>query len=226
MSKERRPLLRFHPPRPFIAVLALLSLLLVGGLFVDSTPASARIFNVNVVDPTLPGFRNGDFDLADAQIFFLTPSDGIVGNSGFSLDTYFAPVDSVVWFGVSAEEGAGSISADTGGYGTFIKALCNDNNNNGQDFEDPADTCVNVTGLGTNQVVIPDTGNSLDHLPVPPGLARFGVALAFKCQSNSGIAHITIGQGVSTFDFFMVCHGLATRGTISGTATQLEILPQ
>jgi hypothetical protein len=226
LSKERRALLPLHLPRSLLAALALVSVLASAALLHEATPAGARIFNVNVVDPALPGFNDGDFDLIDAQIFFLTPSDGIVGNSGFSLDTYFATVDSVVWFGISAEEGAGSITADSGGYGTFIKALCNDNNNNGQDFEDPADTCVNMSGVSTQHLIIPDAGNSLDHQPTPPGQARFGIALAFRCQSNSGIAHITIGQGVSTFDFFMVCHGLLARGTIAATATQLEILPQ
>jgi hypothetical protein len=224
LSKERRPLLSGNPLRTACAVIALVSLVFAAGVLADATPAAARIFNVAIVDRSSSNFHDGDFDLSDAISFPLTPSDGIVGNSGFSLDTFFAPVGSTVWIGVSTED-AGSITADSDSFGTFTQALCNDNNNNGQDFEEPADACVNMVGLSTSQLIIPNTGNSFDHQP-PALLPRMGLAIAYKCPAITGTTHIVIGQGTSIFDFFMVCHGFLARTSIAATSTQLEILPQ
>jgi hypothetical protein len=224
LSKERRSVLSGRSLRSAAAVLVLFSLAVIGAFAGSPDTASARIFNVAIVDRGSPGFNDGDYDLTDAIFFPLTPSDGIVGNSGFSLDTFFAPIGSTVWIGVSTED-AGSISADSNDYGVFTKALCNDNNGNSLDFEDPGDSCVGMTGLHTDRLTIPQAGNSFDHQPLA-ALPRYGLAIAFQCPSTPGTTTMVIGQSSSIFTFFMVCHGLLANASISATVTQLEILPQ
>ncbi len=213
------------PFRSAYALFAIAALIIGVAVLRDATGASARIFNVSIVDPNAIGFSNGDFDVSDAQTFPLTPSDGVPGNVGFQIDTFFAPIGTTVWIGVSTEEGAGDISADSAGYGAFPTALCNDNDANGQDFKSPDDMCRNMTGVNTSHLIIPDAGNSLEHQP-PNVLPRIGVAIAFTCGATPGIARIVIGQSNSTFSFFIVCSGALTQGNIAASQTQLEIAPQ
>ena len=224
MSKERQSPLLGRPLRPVFATIAVI-ILGIAVFASSSMPASARVFFVSIVDSAEPGFKDGDFDLSDAQIFPLTVSDGMPGNSGFQIDTWFAPVGSTVWIGVAAEEGAGPLWIDSNDYGTFTNALCNDNNGDTQDFKDPSDRCLNMVGVGTDELQIPDDNNSIEHQP-PGILPRMGVAIAFKCDANSGVAHITAGQDGVTFDFFVVCHGPLATSQFSATATRLEIWPQ
>ncbi len=213
------------PFRSAYALFAIAALIIGVAVLRDATGASARIFNVSIVDPNAIGFSNGDFDVSDAQTFPLSPSDGVPGNVGFQIDTFFAPIGATVWIGVSTEENAGDISADSAGYGAFPTALCNDNDANGQDFKSPADMCRNMTGVNTSHLVIPDAGNSLEHQP-PNVLPRMGVAIAFTCGAKPGIARIVIGQSNSTFSFFIVCSGALTQGNIAASQTQMEIAPQ
>ena len=191
----------------------------------DAAPARAVIFSVSIVDPLSSGFRDNDFDLFDAQILLLQNSDGTPGNAGLINDTFFAPVGGTVWIGIAAEEGGDELVIDSDDYGVFTKALCNDTNNDGKDFRDPADACVSVEGLNTDRLIIDDGENVLDHIPLGP-LPRMGVGVAFQCEDGPGIADILIEQGPVAFHFFIVCHGSLAATQFSATATKLEIWPQ
>lgn len=224
LSKERRLSLLGRSLRPSYLALAVLALLCGLAGLSGTSPADARVFFVSIIDRNSLGFSDGDFDLADTQVFPLTLSDGVPGNVGFVIDTFFAPVGATVWLGIAVEEGNGDVSVDANDYGTFTNALCNDNNGDGLDFRDPDDRCVNTTGLGTDQVVIADTGNVLEHQPLA-ALPRMGLGVAYRCQANPGIARVTIGQTGQIFQFFIVCHGPLVATQISATKTELEIWP-
>jgi len=225
LSKERQRPLSPSPLRFLPLLLATLALLVGVGVLREVAPADARVFSVAIVDPASPGFHNDDFNLADAVVFPLTPSDGRVGIGPFNFDTFFAPVGSTVWLGIAVDEGAGDVTVDSNDYGTFTKALCNDNNGDGQDFNDPSDSCKDTSGMATDHLVIPDALNSLDHQP-PAAFSRMGLGVAFQCQANPGTALVTVGQGTFTFQFFIVCTAPLAQARISATATQLEITPQ
>ncbi len=213
-----------------VSFLALLTAL-TGSLVMPATPTRGVIFQVAVVDPTLKGFSNGDFDVADATFFPLQSGDGIPGNTGLIIDTFFAPVNTTVWFGVAAENGRGKVFLDSsnfytsGPYGTFPKALCNDVSANGADFEDPADICAGMTGVGTARLEIADINNQIANL-APTTFPREGIAVPFRCPAQPGTARMVVGQGSFTITFFMVCHGPLSSLQLSATATTLEIIPQ
>ncbi len=224
MSKERGPSVPGRTLRPAFAAFAIIATLLAAFVLRDASEVSARVFGAAIVDPAKVEFHNGDFDVSDASIFFLAPSDGVPG-IGLTPDTFFAPVGATVWIGAAVEEGQGPVTFDSDDYGTFTKALCNDNNGDTADFNDPLDNCVNVAGLGTDEMIIPDAGNSLEHQP-PAGFPRMGLAVAFKCQATAGIANMTISQGPFSFEFFIICAGQLASTQFSATDTKLEIWPQ
>jgi hypothetical protein len=220
LSKERRfPLLG----SPAIAVI--LAIILAAFGLREASPVNALVFAVAIVDPSDDGFDDGDFDLSDAQIFPLNTSDGVVGNSGLVFDTFFAGVGETVWIGISVEEGGGELTIDSNDYGTFTEVLCNDTDNDGDDFERPDDSCVSTEGLGTDRLIVDDDENVLDHQPPGP-TPRMGVGVAFECEDGPGIAEVHIGQDGDSFDFFIVCHGQLATAVLSATATRLEVDPQ
>jgi hypothetical protein len=180
-------------------------------------PGVSARFAVAIVDPSLPGFHDGDFDVSDATVFPLQPSDGVPG-IGLTPDTFFAQVNSTVWIGAAVEEGGGPVTFDSDDYGTFTKALCNDNNNDGQ-TSGPFDNWWPVAEHGEMQASRRGTDTSANALPA------HGRGSGVSVPGQRRIAHMTIAQ-----DQFTSSSSSSAPDRwpprVSATETKLEIRPQ
>lgn len=189
----------------------------------DTEDAHAVAAQAHLIDRNSPGFDNGDLHLFDAVTLLLHFSDGLPGNSGLDFDTIFADVDETVWLAVAVAEGDGSVTLASDGIGEWVAAICNDNDEDGDDFEPGDDACNDVSGLGSQAAVIPDEDNILNVTDFQAD--NLGLAVAFEC-TESGLGEIEISQGGNTLRYFIFCHGEFASGELTSSVDTLEILPQ
>jgi hypothetical protein len=148
-------------------------------------------------------FVNPSGDLLSAAITLLANTDGVPGNAStnIDIDTVFSRVGATTWFGLAAEEGHGALVITVRSYGvrpdpegTLTYALCGDNSGNGAAFQNPADVCRDMAGLGSQRLVIPDEGNQLGGVPPSGPFPKLGVAVSFRCPQLPGTLEIQVAQ--------------------------------
>jgi hypothetical protein len=126
-----------------------------------------------------------------------------------------------VWLGLAVSEGGGNVTLNSNGVGEFVTAICNDNDGDNDDFEEPDDECNNTT-FDDDHMTIPDAGNVLNTGAFQA--EALGIAVEFVC-TGPGVATIEFSQGGQTLTYFIVCHGDFDHGTLSASNLVLEMVP-
>ena len=240
--------------RGLLPALALVAVLAMFGFGSAVRTAQADVENVDVVIPT---FANDDEACDETSIFEDTVSASATLVTYNTPETALAlPVNGILALcvSVSSNEPGDAFSADSEDYGRFIEAICNDEDEDGDDFEVNDDQCSGLVGLDNDDIEIACGDNVVDgegddenlslcsdpeiEEPIPGAVepAEEGdddpdILLFWQCEDEAGLTQFTLSQtdgdadGIEVHTFWVLCFAQPDEATVTAKPTKVEIVP-
>jgi hypothetical protein len=196
---------------------------------VDGTPAS-------VPDAGDPPAYCGDLDGAEPVTAGTTWSTNI--------STTSPAVTRGFWICVVLDANQGNdgtdsadVTFDSNDQGRFIRAICYNNDNDGDAFENGnppgGDACISIEGLNTDELIV--DCSEQPGTPVPcstdvPVPDEGGILVFWECPTTAVLTQITISTsdedaGNDSFAFNVRCRAFAGGATLTARPTTVEIVP-
>jgi hypothetical protein len=212
--------------------------------------AQANVEQLTIVEAT---FENTDTYCDETNAFGGVQIVADTYNYNTAGDPYLLEVGDTlaICVFVDSNEPGDVVSADSDDYGRFVEAICNNEDEDNDDFEVNDDQCSGLVGLNNDDVEIAcgdqiNDGEGDDEnlsecsdpeeeeVPVPAeeGDDDGDILLFWECEAEAGLTEITIsqtdglGDGTTVFSLWVFCAAQPDTIEVTASPTKVEIIPQ